>query len=181
MTIHFPFYSSSSPLRILQEGILRKDIPCADGKINFALLGRKENLGAKWKGVENFPSGFRFAHLADHRNGLRSFEQTKVGRVGPRRGGRRKVDEGGGGLPYRTNRRAVKSIARYFAPPRAASFRREILLTSFRVLRTSPSSLPFSNHSLLSEIHFRRCVEIIGGERLESVAFDYAVSRSGIF
>lgn len=166
MTIHFPFYSSSSPLRILQEGILRKDIPCADGKINFALFGRKENLGAKWKGVENFPSGFRFAHLADHRNGLRSFEQTKVGRVGPRRGGRRKVDEGGGGLPYRTNRRAVKSIARYFAPPRAASFRREILLTSFRVLRTSPSSLPFSNHSLLSEIHFRRCVEIIGGERL---------------
>lgn len=166
MTIHFPFYSSSSPLRILQQGTLRKDIPCADGKINFALFGRKENLGAKWKGVENFPSGFRFAHLADHRNGLRSFEQTKVGRVGPRRGGRRKVDEGGGGLPYRTNRRAVKSIARYFAPPRAASFRREILLTSFRVLRTSPSSLPFSNHSLLSEIHFRRCVEIIGGERL---------------
>lgn len=64
-------------------------------------------------------------------------------------GGRRKVDEGGeeSGLPYRTNRRAVKSIARYFAPPRAASFRREILLTSFRVLRTPVVPITFL-HSL---------------------------------
>lgn len=37
------------------------------------------------------------------------------------------------GLPYRANRRAMKSIARYFAPSRAASFQRKILLTSFCV------------------------------------------------
>lgn len=37
------------------------------------------------------------------------------------------------GLPYRVNRRAMKSIARYFAPSRAASFQRKIFLTSFCV------------------------------------------------
>lgn len=100
---------------------------------------------------------------------------SKKTRRGPR-GRARRDDErwareqrgrGGGGLPYRTNRRAVKSIARYFAPPRAASFRREILLTSFRVPWTQPpSSLPFSFNDpassskilfsslLFDEIHF---------------------------
>lgn len=80
---------------------------------------------------KNFP----WKRNGDHRNGLRSFEQAKVERwPGTRRG------EAKGGLPYRASRRAVKSIARYFAPPRAASFRREILLTSFRVSRTQPPS-----------------------------------------
>lgn len=71
----------------------------------------------------------------------------REGGKGGERDAKRKVDAGqGGGLPYRTNRRAVKSIARYFAPSRAASFRREILLTSFRVFWSHPSThaLPFS-------------------------------------
>lgn len=63
-------------------------------------------------------------------------DETRAKREGAEddeRWAREQRGRGGGGLPYRTNRRAVKSIARYFAPPRAASFRREILLTSFRV------------------------------------------------
>lgn len=112
----------------------------------------KFSIGVSLRSLGRSPKRFKIVRANEGRTCWSKTRGTTKGRRG--RG------------PYRTNRRAVKSIARYFAPPRAASFRREILLTSFRVLRTSPSSLPFSNHSLLSEIHFRRCVEIIRGERL---------------